>query len=177
MMPNGSRQSGICLRYCLCGFAIALILSIFGPALYWKVKKGTKLGYHTSTSCPPCICDCPPPLSILKIAPGLANLSTEDCGKSDPDLQNEMEKQYAELLMEELKLQEVVAQEHIRHMNATYREARRVASQYQREAEKCTIAIETCEEAREHAEALIRREMKLAFLWEQRAHKMGWEGE
>ncbi|KAL2936659.1 Exocyst complex component 3 [Bienertia sinuspersici] len=155
MMSNGSRQqSGNCLRYCLLGFAIALTLSIFGPALYWKVNKGTKLGQYHKSSCSPC----------------LANLSTED-------LQNEMEKQYAELLMEELKLQEVVAQEQIRHMNATYREARRVASQYQREAEKCTIAIETCEEARERAEALIRREMKLAFLWEQRAHKMGWEAE
>ncbi|KAL2936675.1 Macoilin, partial [Bienertia sinuspersici] len=149
MMSNGSRQqSGNCLRYCLLGFAIALTLSIFGPALYWKVNKGTKLGQYHKSSCSPC----------------LANLSTEvtlvmkihiDCGKSDPDLQNEMEKQYAELLMEELKLQEVVAQEQIRHMNATYREARRVASQYQREAEKCTIAIETCEEARERAEALI----------------------
>lgn len=116
-------------------------------------------------------------LALRIVAIFLINSLCIDCGKSDPDLQNEMEKQYAELLMEELKLQEVVAQEHIRHMNATYREARRVASQYQREAEKCTIAIETCEEAREHAEALIRREMKLAFLWEQRAHKMGWEGE
>uniref|UniRef100_A0A803MBZ5 Uncharacterized protein n=1 Tax=Chenopodium quinoa TaxID=63459 RepID=A0A803MBZ5_CHEQI len=158
-----------CIEECLVEVELLEEVSIFGPALYWKVNKGTKLGHHTSSNCPPCICDCPPPLSILKIVP--------DCGKSDPELQQEMEKQYAELLMEELKLQEVVAQEHIRHMNATYREARRVASQYQREAEKCTIAIETCEEARENAEALILREMKLALLWQQRAHKMGWQGE
>jgi len=98
-----------------------------------------------------------------------------DCGRGDPELQEEMQKQYAELLIEELKLQEIVGGEQMRHMNATYREARRVASQYQREAEKCTVATETCEEAREHAEALLRKEMKQAFLWEQRAHTMGWE--
>ena len=79
-----------------------------------------------------------------------------------------MEKQYGELLIEELKLQEIVGEEQIRHINATYREARRVASQSQREAEKCTFAIETCEDAREIAEALIRREIRLASLWEQR---------
>lgn len=86
-----------------------------------------------------------------------------------------MEKQYGELVIEELKLQEIVGEEQIRHMNATYREARRVASQYQREAEKCTFAIETCEDAREIAEALIRREIRLASLWEQRALQMGWD--
>ncbi|XP_021865851.2 uncharacterized protein [Spinacia oleracea] len=175
-MISLSRNSGNCVRNSLVGFGIALTVLIIGLSLYWK---GSKLGHHPSYSsnCSPCICDCPPPLSILNIAPGFVNLSIEDCGKSDPELETEMEKQYAELLMEELKLHEAVAQQQIRHMNATYREARRVASQYQHEAEKCTIAIETCEEARERAEALIRREMKLAFLWQQRAHSMGWQGE
>ncbi|XP_074288610.1 uncharacterized protein LOC141613768 [Silene latifolia] len=173
-----SRQSsGMCVRCCIMVVVFGLILYILGPTLHWKVNKGTMLGHDSAISCSPCICDCPPPLSILNIGPGLANLSTEDCGKSDPELQNEMEKQYAELLLEELKLQEMVSEEQLRHMNATYREARRVASQYQREAEKCNVATETCEESRERAEALLRTEIKLSFLWEERALKLGWEVE
>ncbi|KAL9231979.1 hypothetical protein vseg_007133 [Gypsophila vaccaria] len=179
MSGNNYRQSSVtCLRYCLLIVAIVVIVCVLGPTtLHWKVNKGTMLGHGTSISCAPCVCDCPPPLSILKIAPGLANLSTEECGKSDPEVQTEMEKQYAELLLEELKLQEVVSEEQLRHMNATYREARRVASQYQREAEKCNVATETCEESRERAEALLRNELKLSLLWEQRALKLGWDGE
>ncbi|PPR87241.1 hypothetical protein GOBAR_AA33443 [Gossypium barbadense] len=81
------------------------------------------------------------------------------------------------LLTEELKLQEAVAEEHARHMNITFGEAKRVASQYQREAEKCIAATETCEGAREKAEALLIKERKLTTTWEHRAREMGWEGE
>ncbi|KAB1199669.1 hypothetical protein CJ030_MR0G018460 [Morella rubra] len=140
-----TRRSGACLRCCLVVFAVVSALGVCGPALYWRFKKGIKLR-GTTASCPPCICDCPPPLSLLKIAP--------DCGSNDPDLKQEMEKQFVDLLTEELKLQESVAQEHGRHMNITFAEAKRVASQYQREAEKCNAATETCEEARERAEAI-----------------------
>lgn len=82
-----------------------------------------------------------------------------------------------DLLTEELKLQEAVAGEHARHMNITLAEARRVASQYQREADKCVAATETCEQARERSEALLTRERKLTMLWERRARQVGWEGE
>lgn len=98
-----------------------------------------------------------------------------DCGKNDPDLNKEMEKQFVDLLTEELKLQEVVGEEHMRHMNITFGEARRLALQYQREAEKCNTATETCEQARERAEALLTKERKVTFLWEQRARQLGWE--
>lgn len=98
-----------------------------------------------------------------------------DCGSNDPDLKKEMEKHFVDLLSEEMKLVEVVAQEHSRHMNATFAEARRVASQYQQEAEKCNAATETCEEARERAVALLTKEKKITSLWERRAHKLGWE--
>lgn len=100
-----------------------------------------------------------------------------DCGSNDPDLKREMEKQFVDLLAEELKLQEAVAEEHIRHMNITFAEAKRVASQYQREAEKCNSATEICEEARERAEALLTKERRVTLMWEKRAHQMGWEGE
>lgn len=100
-----------------------------------------------------------------------------DCGSSDPEVKKEMEKQFVDLLTEELKLQESVAEEHMRHVNITFGEAKRVASLYQREAEKCNAATETCEEAREWAEALLIQEKKVTNLWEQRARQMGWEGE
>ncbi|CAL5374435.1 unnamed protein product [Camellia sinensis] len=150
---------------------------VCGPALYWKFKKGLRLGPTFSPACTPCLCDCPPPLSLLKIAPGLANLSVTDCGGDDPDLKEEMEKQFVDLLTEEMKLQETVNEEHAHHMNITFAEARRVASQYQREAEKCNAATETCEQARERSEALLIKEKKVSSLWERRARQMGWQAE
>ncbi|KAA3468213.1 Two-component response regulator-like PRR73 [Gossypium australe] len=183
------RSSGTWLRLCLVIFAVVSALAVCGPALYWRFKKTLRF-VDSKSSCPPCICDCPPPLSLLKIAPEsagplccwfpfvwLANLSVTDCGSNDPDLKKEMEKQFVDLLTEELKLQEAVAEEHTRHMNITFGEAKRVASQYQREAEKCIAAIETCEGARERAEALLIKERKVTTIWEQRARQMGWEGE
>ncbi|PON52369.1 hypothetical protein PanWU01x14_209630 [Parasponia andersonii] len=163
-----SRRSGTCLRCCLVVFAVVSALAVCGPALYWRFKKGIRLGDHKN-SCASCVCDCPPPLSLLKIAP--------DCGSNDPDLKQEMEKQFVDLLTEELKLQEAVAQEHNRHMNVTFAEAKRIATQYQKEAEKCNAATETCEGAREHAEALLIKERKVTLTWERRARQMGWEGE
>ncbi|KAI8022097.1 hypothetical protein LOK49_LG03G03577 [Camellia lanceoleosa] len=172
-----SRRSGGCLRCCLVVFAVVSALCVSGPALYWKFKKGLKLGASSSPSCSPCVCDCPPPLSLLKIAPGLANLSITDCGGDDPELKDEMGKQFVDLLTEEMKLQETVGEEHAHHMNITFGEARRVALQYQREAEKCNAATETCEQARERSEALLIKERKVTSLWERRARQLGWEGE
>ncbi|KAK9149826.1 hypothetical protein Scep_008583 [Stephania cephalantha] len=180
MSSGGSRRSGACLRCCLVVFALASALYVSAPALYWRFKKGIKFGDHShsrSSSCSPCTCDCPPPLSLIKIAPGLVNLSVTDCGKNDPDLNKEMEKEFVDLLTEELKLQEAVSSEHAHHMNATYIEARRVASQYQRENEKCNSATEICEGARERAEALLIKEKKVTAMWEKRARRLGWEGE
>lgn len=158
-------------------FAVVSALCVSGPALYWKFKKGLSLKTAAVPSCSPCVCDCGPPLSLLSIAPGLANLSITDCGKDDPELKEEMEKQFVDLLTEELKLQETVGEEHAHHMNISFAEARRIASQYQREAEKCNAATETCEAARERAEALLTKEKKTTSLWERRARQLGWEGE
>lgn len=101
-------------------------------------------------------------------------LKYADCGKNNPELAKEMEKQFVDLLNEELKLQQVVAEEHSHHMNATLVEAKRQATQYQREAEKCNAATETCEEAREQSEVAISKEKKLTAMWEQRARQLGW---
>ncbi|KAJ4826055.1 hypothetical protein Tsubulata_048118 [Turnera subulata] len=64
-----SRRSGACLRCCLVIFAVVSALAVCGPALYWRFKKTIRFSDSKSSSCPPCVCDCPPPLSLLKIAP------------------------------------------------------------------------------------------------------------
>ncbi|KAK1289535.1 hypothetical protein QJS10_CPA16g00003 [Acorus calamus] len=175
---SNSRRSGACLRCCLVVFAVASALYVSGPALqHWRSKKGIRFASSSSSSCGPCVCDCPPPLSLHKIAPGLVNLSVSDCGKDDPDLNKEMEKQLVDLVTEELKLQEAVAGEHAHHMNLTLADARRLASQYREEAEKCNAATETCEEARERAQASLTKETKMTSMWEKRARQLGWAGE
>ncbi|KAJ6330718.1 hypothetical protein OIU76_009338 [Salix suchowensis] len=167
-----SRRSGTCLRLLdflilkplpvLLASVIALLLSLFSRLL---LVLDFNFHLHIAAT------------SHFIIEGGLANLSVTDCGGNDPDLKTEMEKQFVDLLTEELKLQEAVAQEYARHMNITLGEAKRVASQYQREAEKCNAATETCEEARERSEALLTRERKVTSLWEQRARQLGYEGE
>ncbi|GAA0183653.1 hypothetical protein LIER_31028 [Lithospermum erythrorhizon] len=159
------------LRCCLVMFAIVSALCVSGPAIYWKLKKSVSL------RCPTCNCHCPPPKTLLAIAPGLANLSATDCGSNDPDLKQELRKQFVDLLNEELKLQGEVVREYTRHANITLNDARKVASTYQKETEKCNTATETCEGARERAEALMRKEKKLTSLWEQRARQFGFQGE
>ncbi|KAK7411605.1 hypothetical protein VNO78_03040 [Psophocarpus tetragonolobus] len=177
-MSRGRSDSGGWLRACLVVFAVVSALGVCGPALYWRFKNAVALrSSHAKLACPPCLCDCPPPLSLFQLAPGLANLSVSDCGSNDPDLKEEMEKQFVDLLSEELKLQESVAEANTRHTNITLGEAKRVASQYQREADKCVAATETCEQARERAEAILSKEKKLTMMWEKRARQMGWEVE
>ncbi|AQK44605.1 uncharacterized protein LOC100194145 [Zea mays] len=181
MVGGGGRRAALG-RWCLVILAVASALGVSGPAFYWRYKKGfsssspssTAAAVASSPSCPPCSCDCPAPLSLKSIAPGLANFSITDCGKNNPELAKEMEKQFVDLLNEELKLQQVVAEEHSHHMNATLVEAKRQATQYQREAEKCNAATETCEEAREQSEVAISKEKKLTAMWEQRARQLGW---
>ncbi|XP_006653572.2 uncharacterized protein LOC102699862 [Oryza brachyantha] len=179
---GAAAAAAACGRWCLVILAVASALGVSGPAFYWRYKKGFASSSSSSPSaavvspsCPPCSCDCPPPLSLHSIAPGLVNFSTSGCGKNDPELSKEMEKQFVDLLNEELKLQQIVAEEHSHHMNATLVEAKRQATQYQREAEKCNAATETCEEARERSEAAISKEKKLTSLWEQRARQLGWQ--
>ncbi|KAK1684112.1 hypothetical protein QYE76_044960 [Lolium multiflorum] len=182
-MAVAGRRAAACGRWCLVILAVASALGVSGPALYWRYKKGfssssaatvTATAASSSPTCPPCTCDCPPPLSLQSIAPGLMNFSISACSTNDPERNKEMEKQFVDLLNEELKLQQVVAEEHSHHMNATLVEAKRQATQYQREAEKCNAATETCEEAREKSEGAISKEKKLTAIWERRARELGW---
>ncbi|TYG97781.1 hypothetical protein ES288_A10G065200v1 [Gossypium darwinii] len=52
--------------------------------------------------------------------------------------------------------------------------AKKLASQYQKEADKCNSGMETCEEVREKAEEALSAQMKLTAMWEIRARQKGW---
>lgn len=98
-----------------------------------------------------------------------------DCAKRDPEVSEDTEKNFADLLAEELKLREAEALEHQRRADMALLEAKKVTSQYQKEADKCTSGMETCEEAREKAEAALAAQKRLTATWEQRAHQRGWK--
>ncbi|GMI70947.1 hypothetical protein like AT1G05070 [Hibiscus trionum] len=53
-------------------------------------------------------------------------------------------------------------------------EAKKLSSQYQKEADKCNSGMEICEEAREKAEEALSAQMKLTAMWEIRARQKGW---
>ncbi|WVY94937.1 hypothetical protein V8G54_034025 [Vigna mungo] len=97
-----------------------------------------------------------------------------DCGKHDPVLNEEMNKGLLAMLSEELNLQKVVAKESLEHTKRLVMDARKTFSQYQKEAEKCNIGMETCEEARQRAEAELIEERRLTTMWENRAREYGW---
>ncbi|XP_042475477.1 uncharacterized protein LOC122057438 isoform X2 [Macadamia integrifolia] len=155
--------SPIGLRMVLLLVGVCLVCYIVGPPLYWNLMGDFAA---SRTSCAQCICDCPlEPISSIPT----------DCGKHDPDMSEEMEKDIIDLLSEELNLLRNVSYDNMEHTKASIREARKTSSQYQKEAEKCNTGMETCEEAREKAEAAFIAERKLSELWEKRAHERGWK--
>jgi hypothetical protein len=86
----------------------------------------------------------------------------------------EMTKDQLTMLSEELKLQKIVANETLEHTKRLVTNARNTFSHYKAEAEKCNIGMETCEEARERAEAELVEERRLTAIWENRARDYGW---
>lgn len=63
-----------------------------------------------------------------------------DCLNDEPDMQEEVDKKMLHLLSEELKLQQTVSSEKQQHAELAFLDARRIASLYQKEAEKCNMA-------------------------------------
>ncbi|CAN1124334.1 hypothetical protein LINPERHAP2_LOCUS2339 [Linum perenne] len=97
-----------------------------------------------------------------------------DCRTSDPEIKEEVEKDTLALLSEELVLQKLVANETLQRTKSLVAESGIVYSHYKRETEKCIAQMETCEEARERAEAELRVELKATASWERRARELGW---
>uniref|UniRef100_F6HU11 Phosphoglycerate mutase-like protein AT74 n=1 Tax=Vitis vinifera TaxID=29760 RepID=F6HU11_VITVI len=102
------------------------------------------------------------------------NDELNDCGDHDPDMKEEMKKGRLALLAEELRLQKNVTDDRLERTKELTTEVRKASSQYRKEVEKCSVGIETCEEAREKAEAALVDELKLSALWEERARELGW---
>ncbi|KAH7576715.1 hypothetical protein ACOSP7_002729 [Xanthoceras sorbifolium] len=152
---------------------LCLLSYILGPPLYWHFMEGLAAVSRSSTTCPPCACDCSSQ-PLLSIPDGLSNASFADCTKHDPEVSEDTEKNFVELLSEELKLREAEALENQQRADMALLEAKKLTSQYQKEADKCNSGMETCEEAREKAEAALTSQKKLTAMWEQRARQRGW---
>ncbi|XP_010556992.1 PREDICTED: uncharacterized protein LOC104826142 isoform X2 [Tarenaya hassleriana] len=151
---------------------------ILGPPLYWHLTEALAAVSRRSSvvsvsSCPPCVCDCSS--QPLTIPQGLSNASFADCAKRDPEVNEDTEKNAAELLTEELKLREAESMEKQRRADMALLEAKKIMSSYQKEADKCNSGMETCEEAREKAGQALVEQKKLTAIWEMRALKRGWK--
>lgn len=102
-------------------------------------------------------------------------MSGADCAKHDPEVGEDTENNLAELLSEELRLREAENSENQQRADMALLEAKKITSQYQKEADKCNSGMETCEEAREKAEVTLLAQKRLTSLWELRARQRGWK--
>ncbi|KAJ7548688.1 hypothetical protein O6H91_07G022500 [Diphasiastrum complanatum] len=152
------------LKALLVLLALGLGIYIVGPSLYWELRESVSEAKH-SGSCSPCQCDCTALESV--------NLFS-DCAKLDPVLQD-IDHIKIQDLHEELKLQEYSNEERQLHFDNAYLEIKKLTSQYQKEAEKCNVGMETSEEAREKPEAELALEVQKTKVWEYRARQLGWQ--
>ncbi|GAB2233802.1 hypothetical protein Droror1_Dr00003031 [Drosera rotundifolia] len=177
--PSSSRP-WICrpfaVKLTLSLIAISIAGYIVGPPLYWHLVEVLAAVTRPSSGmmCPSCNCDCSSQ-PLISIPEGLGNASFADCAKHDPGVSEDTENSYSELLSEELRLREADAAESQRRADTALLEAKKITSQYQKEADKCNSGMETCEEAREKAEEALVAQKKLTALWELRARKRGWK--
>ncbi|MCO5596975.1 hypothetical protein L7F22_051046 [Adiantum nelumboides] len=161
-------------KTCLLLCASILAIYILGPPLYWHFFEGIAVLKHGSRSeCAPCNCDCSVD-SASVLPPGFTNNQSADCVNADPSMRQELGTYTADLLSEELKLQAAVAEDDQRRADSALLEAKKLSSQYQKEAEKCNFGMETCEEAREKAEEALIEQKKISEKWEKRARDLGW---
>ncbi|KAG0464840.1 hypothetical protein HPP92_019004 [Vanilla planifolia] len=160
------------VRLVLYLMAMGLSAYIVGPPLYWHLAEA--LGRGSYSACSPCNCDCSSQ-PLLALPEELTNFSLTDCAKRDPDVSVVTEQDFTDLLAEELKLKETEAIEAQQRADLTLLEAKKLASQYQKEADKCSSGMDTCEEARERAESFLLEQKKLTLLWETRARQRGWK--
>lgn len=97
-----------------------------------------------------------------------------DCGKNDPETYDEMKKDIVALMTEEVNLQVNVTTDALQRTNTQIMGAKRASLHFQKEADKCIVGVETCEEARERAEVALIEQRKLTALWISRAREHGW---
>ncbi|OIT19626.1 uncharacterized protein LOC107832749 [Nicotiana tabacum] len=155
---------------------VRFVMVLLGLFLVVYIVRPPRLRHSSKAldSCPPCFCDCEEE-SMLSLPLDILNSSLADCGKDDPQMNEEMKKDIATLLSEEINLQKNVTNDVLDRTKALIMSAKRASSHYQKESEKCNIGIDTCEGGREKAEAALIEERKLSALWEARAIEFGWK--
>ncbi|GFZ03254.1 transmembrane protein, putative [Actinidia rufa] len=161
---GGGGRGKICVKVAMGVMGLCLGGYIVGPPLYWHISE--PISSLRRSSCPPCLCDCSshPLLSL-----------PQDCTKHDPEVSVDLDKSFMDLTSEEMKLMEAEALENQRRADMAFLEAKKMASQYQKEADKCNFGMETCEEAREKAEASLEAQRELSAMWELKARQKGWK--
>ncbi|KAI5081736.1 hypothetical protein GOP47_0001479 [Adiantum capillus-veneris] len=148
--------------------ACGLMLYMLSPPFHWQLATGaSRSGF--SRDCSACLCDCLAESESM-LLPGYGNSLFSDCAK----VQEDVDARSVDTLVEELKLLELTGEESQRRADAALLDAKKVASQYQKEAEKCSSGMETCEEARERSEAALAAQKKISAMWEKRARQLGW---
>ncbi|CAL5351151.1 unnamed protein product [Camellia sinensis] len=120
----------------------------------------SELSYHSN-------CELANQMKLRFLTILLPNTNT-NCAKHDPEVSEDIEKNFAKLLSEELKLRETEALESQQRADMALLEATKITFQYQKEADKCNSGMETCEEAREKAEAVLLAQKRLTAMWESR---------
>ncbi|CAH9081601.1 unnamed protein product [Cuscuta epithymum] len=143
---------------------------LIGPPLYWLLSDAA------ATSCPLCLCDCTLK-PLLSHQNGLLNATSFiDCMEHDQtEVREGAERNFTRQLVEELHKREGEVHEIQQKAEQALLEAKKLTSQYQKEAEKCTSGMETCEEAREKAEAVLEAQREVSSMWELRARQKGWK--
>ncbi|KAK7303338.1 hypothetical protein RJT34_14241 [Clitoria ternatea] len=179
---------------------IFLTLYIAGRPLYWHLNETLNSTSSSFPSCPSCHCDCslqpfltlpegtpytfssaffPHKICELTINSILVIFSVyicADCMRLDPGVSEEVGKSFTDLLAKKVKQKEGEAEGKQRAADTILLEAKKMASQYQKEADKCNSGMDTCEEARERAEISLGNQIELTALWELRARQSGWKG-
>eukprot|EP00246_Nothoceros_aenigmaticus_P018741 TRINITY_DN9953_c0_g1_i2.p1 TRINITY_DN9953_c0_g1~~TRINITY_DN9953_c0_g1_i2.p1 ORF type:complete len:175 (-),score=24.15 TRINITY_DN9953_c0_g1_i2:567-1091(-) len=138
--------------------AAAVGVYILGPPLAHLISGTTAV--RLDNPCAACECDC--------------KRDVADCAGSHQGLQNDLYSRKVALLEEHLQLQEKVADESQQKVDSAFLDAKKLTSQYQKEAEKCNNGMETSEGARERAEAALATADKMVALWKRRALDLGW---
>ncbi|KAH0854266.1 LOW QUALITY PROTEIN: hypothetical protein HID58_090066, partial [Brassica napus] len=138
---------------------LCMVAYIAGPSLYWHLNETIAESLHSS--CPPLFCDCSSQ-PLLYIPDGLSNHSFLDARKGA-----KRTRVVSRMVAEELKLREAQAQEDEWRADS--------GVSVSEEADKCSMGMETCEQAREKSDATLDEQRRVSYMWELRARQNGWK--
>ncbi|CAI0625972.1 unnamed protein product [Linum tenue] len=177
-MKNREQQKTVKTAMVFLGFCLVAYIVI--PPLFWHLSDfitatSSSSSSSSSSYCPPCFCDCSTQPLFSLFDDLSANTSFSECTKKqDPEVGEEAQSNFTELLAEEVKLKEAEAVRNQQRADVALLEAKKMTSQYQKEADKCSAGMDTCEVARETAEEALASQRQISALWERRARQRGW---